>query len=127
LLEHLKYSGIDPQNLTDLVNIAVSLRDTYGIMPLDAVAKRHPIPNAVPVSYAMDSITINKTANVVLDIPRPSDLTIIVDITLGGTLSRTEPMKPPHAVPQRGNYLRLVGLTAVRRAPSANTGAKIRW
>jgi hypothetical protein len=29
----MKYSGIDPANLADLVAIAVSLKNKYGIMP----------------------------------------------------------------------------------------------
>jgi hypothetical protein len=95
LAERLKFSGMNPQNLEDLMGIVVSLRNKYGIMPFEAVAQGHPVPNALTVSYAMDSITINKIAAVVLDIPRLAALTIMprgipryaqfaVDITLGG-------------------------------------------
>jgi hypothetical protein len=95
LLERLKYSGIEAQNLEDLVAIAVSLKNKYGIMPFEATAHGQPAPNALILSYAMDSITINKIATVVLDIPRLAALTIMprgipryaqfaVDITLGG-------------------------------------------
>jgi hypothetical protein len=95
LLERLKYSGIDPRNLEDLIGIVVSLKNKYGITPFEAVALGHPVPNALTVSYGMDSITINKIASVVLDIPRLTALTIMprgipryaqfaVDITLGG-------------------------------------------
>jgi hypothetical protein len=42
LLERLKYSGIDPQNLADLVAIAVSLKNKYGIVPFAAVRARAP-------------------------------------------------------------------------------------
>jgi len=94
LLERLKYSGIDLQNLEDLIGIVVSLKNKYGIMPFEAFAQGHPVPNALTVSYAMDSITINKIASVVLGTPRLTALTIMfgipryaqfaVDITLRG-------------------------------------------
>jgi hypothetical protein len=95
LLERLKYSGIDPQNLADLVAIAVSLKNKYGIVPFAAVAQGHPIPNALAVSYLMEGITVNKIVSVVLDVPRLSAMKIMprglpkssqfeVEITLGG-------------------------------------------
>ena len=95
LLERLKYSGIDPQNLADLVAIAVSLKNKYGIVPFAAAAQGQPIPNALTVSYLMEGITINKIVSVVLDIPRLSAMKIVprgipksaqfeVQITLGG-------------------------------------------
>lgn len=91
----MKYSGIDPQNLADLVGIAVSLRNKYGITPFHAAAQGHPIPNALTVRYFLEGITVNKIVNIVLDIPRLSALTIMprgiprtaqfeVAITLGG-------------------------------------------
>lgn len=91
----MKFSGIDSQNLTDLVAIVVSLKNKYGIMPFAAAAQGHPVPNALTVSYVMESIAVNKIVSVVLDIPRLSALTILprgiprgaqfeVDITLGG-------------------------------------------
>jgi hypothetical protein len=76
-LERLKSCGIDAQNLEDPVGIVVSMKTKYGIMPFEAVAQGHPVPNALTVSYAMDSITTNKVASVVLDIPRLAALTIM--------------------------------------------------
>jgi hypothetical protein len=95
LLERMKYSAMDPQNLADLEAIVVSLKNKYGILPYAAEAQGHPVPNALVVSYAMESITVKKIASVVLDIPRLSALTIMprgipksaqfeVEITLGG-------------------------------------------
>ena len=95
LLERLKYSGIDPQNLADLVAIAVSLKNKYGVVPFAATAQGQPIPNALTVSYLMEGITVNKVVSVVLDIPRLSAMKIMprgipksaqfeVQITLGG-------------------------------------------
>jgi hypothetical protein len=95
LLERLKFSGIDPVNLADLVAIAVSLKHKYGIMPFAAAAQGHPIPNALTVRYIMEGITVNKIVSIVLDIPRLSALTIVprgvprtaqfeVAVTLGG-------------------------------------------
>jgi hypothetical protein len=95
LLECMKYSGIDPANLADLVAIAVSLKNKYGIMPFAAAAHGHPVPNALTVRYIMEGITVNKIVSIVLEIPRLSALTIMprgiprtaqfeVAITLGG-------------------------------------------
>ena len=95
LLEHMKFSGIERQNLTDLVSIVVSLKNKYGIVPLAAAAQGYPLPNALTVSYVIESIALNKIINVLLDIPRLKAITILplgipksaqfdVDITLGG-------------------------------------------
>ena len=95
LLERMKFSGIEPQNLTDLVGIIVSLKNKYGIVPFAAVTVGYPVPNAITISYVMESIALNKIMNILFDIPRLSALTILprgipksaqfeVDITLGG-------------------------------------------
>ena len=95
LLECMKYSGIDPQNLADLVTIAVSLKNKYGIMPFSAASQGVPVPNALTLRYFLEGITVNKIVSIVLDIPRLSALTIMprgiprtaqfeVAITLGG-------------------------------------------
>jgi hypothetical protein len=91
----MKYSGIDSANLADLVAIAVSLKDKYGVMPFAAAAPGHPVPNPLALSYMMEGITVSKIVNIVLDIPRLRALTIMprgiprtaqfeVAITLGG-------------------------------------------
>jgi hypothetical protein len=95
LLECMKYSGIDPANLADLVAIAVSLKNKYGIMPFAASAQGSPVPNALTVRYIMEGITVNQIVSIVLEIPRLSALTIMprgvpraaqfeVVVTLGG-------------------------------------------
>ena len=39
LVERLKFSGLAPENLEDLVSIIVSLKNKYGIVPFAAVAE----------------------------------------------------------------------------------------
>ena len=95
LLEHMKYSGVERDNLNDLVSIVVSLKNKYGIVPLAAAAQGSPTPNALKVSYAIESIALNKMLNVLVDVPRLHSITIMrlgipkssqfhVDITIGG-------------------------------------------
>jgi len=95
MLEHLKYSGIDPENLADLVGLFVGLKNKYGLVPFAITAESNPIPNAVTARYIVDSITINKIANVLLETPRLHRVTISphgiskssqyeLDVTLGG-------------------------------------------
>ena len=94
-MERMKFSGIDRDNLADLVSIVVSLKNKYGIVPLAAVAQGYPVPNALTVSHVIESIALNKIFNILLDIPRLSAITISplgfpksaqfdVGITLGG-------------------------------------------
>jgi hypothetical protein len=70
MLEHLRYSGIERENLTDLVSIFVSLKNKYGLLPFAMHAENHPVPNAVTARYVVDSLTLNKIANVLWDTPR---------------------------------------------------------
>jgi hypothetical protein len=95
LMERMKFSGMERQNLTDLISIIVSLKNKYGIVPLAAAAAGYPVPNALTVSYVMESLALNKIISVLLDIPRLNAITILplgvpksaqfdVDITLGG-------------------------------------------
>jgi hypothetical protein len=95
LLDRLKFSGIDPENLTDLVGIVVSLKNKYGIVPYATEAAGQPIPDAVTARYLLESLTLNKLLNVLLDTPRLHHVTIFprgipkstqfeVNITLGG-------------------------------------------
>jgi hypothetical protein len=95
LLEHLKYCGIDRENLADLVSIVVSLKNKYGVVPFAVAAQGSPVANALTVRYVMESLTLNKLMNILLDTPRLSALTIWprgiprsaqfeVHITLGG-------------------------------------------
>jgi hypothetical protein len=95
LMEHMRYSGIERENLADLISIIVGLKHKYGIVPLTATAQGYPEPNAIKVSYIMESIALHKIINILLDIPRLSSITMsplgiprssqfAVDITLGG-------------------------------------------
>jgi enoyl reductase-like protein len=70
MLDHLRYSGIERENLTDLVGIFVSLKNKYGLLPLAMDAESHPVPNAVTARYLVDSLTLNKIAHVLWDTPR---------------------------------------------------------
>lgn len=95
LFERMKHSGIEPENLSDLISIVVSLKNKYGLAPLGAVAHGYPVPNGLTVRYTMESITLNKVINVLLDTPRLSCVSIApqgiprstqfeVQIALGG-------------------------------------------
>jgi hypothetical protein len=70
MLEHLKYTGIGAENLADLVVLFVSLKNKYGLVPFAMVAESNPVPNAVMARYMVDSITVNKIVNVLLETPR---------------------------------------------------------
>ena len=95
LMERLKFSGIAPDNLADLVSIIVSLKNKYGIVPFAAAAEGRPVPDKLTARYTLESITLNKVMNVLLDTPRLDKVTILprgipkttqfeVNITLGG-------------------------------------------
>jgi hypothetical protein len=95
MLEHLRYSGIDQANLSDLVGIIISLKNKYGLMPFAMTGESNPVPNAVTARYTVDSIALNKLANILLDTPRLNRITIYrrgilksnefeLAITLGG-------------------------------------------
>ena len=95
LLERLRFSGIDPENLSDLVSIAVSLRNKYGLSPVGISALGAPIPDRIVTRYLIEGITVNKLSNILLDTPRLGEVTnrphglpltnkFEVSITLGG-------------------------------------------
>src|ERR1700751_3504483 len=95
LLEHFKFSGLAQENLADLVSILVSLKDKYGITPFGAVAVGQPVPKGVTAHYLMDSITLRKMINVLVDTFRIKRITLLprgipksaqfeVKVTLGG-------------------------------------------
>ena len=95
LLERMRYSGIEKENLADLVSIVVSLKNKYGIIPFTTGPTGLPVPNAMTASYIMDSLMMNKLMNVLLDTPRLAAMNIVprgipragqfeVTITLGG-------------------------------------------
>lgn len=70
MLERLKYSGIDKDNLSDLVGLFVSLKNKYGLMPISMVAESHPVPNAVTARYIVDFVSLSKLMGILVDTPR---------------------------------------------------------
>jgi hypothetical protein len=60
----------DTDNLSDLVGLFVSIKNKYGLVPFDIAAESYPIPNALTARYLVDSITITKITNFILDTPR---------------------------------------------------------
>lgn len=95
LLEHMKYGGIDRENLADLVSIVVSLKNKYGITPFAALPHGTPVPVGLTVRYQVESIMLPKLINIIYDTPRLNSLTVVprgipaaaqfeVRITLGG-------------------------------------------
>jgi len=47
LLDCLRHSGMDCENLADLVSIIVSLKNKYGIQPFTVAASIGPVPASV--------------------------------------------------------------------------------
>jgi hypothetical protein len=95
LLERLRFSGIEKDNLEDLVSIFSSLKNKYGIAPYAASAVGQPVSNALTARYLVESLTLNKVLNVLLDTPRLQSVTLMprgipkstqfeVHVTLGG-------------------------------------------
>jgi len=95
LLERMKFSGVEHENLADLISIVVSLKNKYGLMPFTAHAEGEPVPNALVVGYIMDTLSLNKIMNILVDTPRLLTLTLSprgipksgqyeVTVTLGG-------------------------------------------
>jgi hypothetical protein len=76
LLDRLKFSGLEKENLHDLVSIIISLKNKYGIAPLVMTPHGDPVPIGLTLSYIMDSITMNKLLKVLLDTPRLSSVTV---------------------------------------------------
>ena len=95
LLDRMRFSGIDQENLTDLVSIVASLKNKYGIAPFAATACGQPVPNGITARYLIDAITLNKVMNFLLDTPRLQSVCIVtrgiprtaqyeLHVTLGG-------------------------------------------
>ena len=77
LLEKLKFSGLEKENLTDLVSIVSSLKNKYGIAPHAVHAVGLPVRNGLAVHYQIDSIALHKLMNVLFDTPRLERVSII--------------------------------------------------
>jgi hypothetical protein len=95
LFDRLRFCGIDKDNLEDLVSIVTSLKNKYGLAPYAVAAQGQPVPNSLAASYLIDSITLNKVMNVLMDTPRlqmvgilprgiPKSNQFELEITLGG-------------------------------------------
>jgi hypothetical protein len=95
LFERMKFSGLDKENLTDLISIVVSLKNKYGIVPFAASPKGHPVPDGLTVRYLLEGTSLHKVVNILLDTPRlnscialprgiPSASQFDVSISLGG-------------------------------------------
>jgi hypothetical protein len=95
LFDRMKYCGIERENLEDLVSIVASIKNKYGIAPFAVNPIGHPVPNGLTARYVVETIALNKIMNVLLDIPRLTQVSISprgiprsnqfdVDITLGG-------------------------------------------
>jgi len=76
LLERLRFSGIEKENLADLISIVASLKNKYGIAPFSVRVKGAPVPNALTMYYLVDSITLHKLMNGLLDTPRLDRISI---------------------------------------------------
>jgi hypothetical protein len=95
LFERMKFCGIERENLEDLVSIVAGIKNKYGIVRFDVIPIGHPVPNGLTARYFVETITLNKIMNVLLDTPRLTQVSILprgiprsnqfdVDITLGG-------------------------------------------
>jgi hypothetical protein len=77
LLERLKFSGMQKENLTDLVNIVTSLKNKYGIVPFAVVVQGEPVPNFLTARYLMDTLLLNKLMNLLLDTSRLASVLVV--------------------------------------------------
>jgi len=95
LFDRMRFSGIERENLEDLVSIVTSLKNKYGIVPFAVTPQGHPVPNSLTARYVVESIILNKIMNVLLDTPRLHQMCILprgipksnqfeVNVTLGG-------------------------------------------
>jgi hypothetical protein len=77
LLEKLRFSGLDRENLADLVSIVSSLKNKYGIAPFAAHAEGAPAPRGLTAHYVVDSIALHKLMNVLFETPRLEKLSVL--------------------------------------------------
>ena len=70
LFERLRFCGFQPENLNDLISILVSLKNKYGIVPFAIAGEGQTIAYAVRARYLLESVTLSKIVNVILDTPR---------------------------------------------------------
>ena len=60
LLECVKFSRIQKENLTDLVHIVTSLKNKYSIVPFVVAVQGEPVRNALAARYLMDTLLRNQ-------------------------------------------------------------------
>lgn len=77
LLERLRFVGFEKSNLEDIVSILASLKNKYGITPYAVLPYGDPIPNCLSSRYLIETVTLSKMINVLLDTPRLQALTIL--------------------------------------------------
>jgi hypothetical protein len=95
LFDRMRFSGVEKENLEDLVSIGASLKNKYGIVPFGMNPQGQPVPNGWTARYLIESITPDKMMIVLLDTPRlqtvsisprgiPKSTQFEVHVTLGG-------------------------------------------
>jgi hypothetical protein len=67
---------MDRENLADLANIIVSLRNKYGIQPFSVSRSSRPAPTEPTVRCLLKSAMLNKLMNLLLDTPRLSEMSV---------------------------------------------------
>ncbi|HVO58130.1 MAG TPA: hypothetical protein VMT51_10580 [Dongiaceae bacterium] len=77
LQERLKFSGMQRENLTDLIGIIASLKNKYSIIPFAVAVQGEPVPNALTARYLMDGLILNKLMNLLLDTPRLASVLVV--------------------------------------------------
>ncbi len=76
LIDRLRYSGMDRENLSDLVSIIASLKNKYGIQPFAVNSVGSPNPTALIARYNLQATMLNKLMNLLLDTPRLVELAV---------------------------------------------------
>jgi hypothetical protein len=77
LFDRMRFSGIERENLEDLVGIVTSLKNKYGIVPFAVTPQGHPVPNTMTARYVVETTTLNKIINILLDTPRLQQMCIL--------------------------------------------------
>ena len=77
LFDRMRFSGIERENLEDLVGIVTSLKNKYGIVPFAVTPQGHPVPNTMTARYLVETTTLNKIMNILLDTPRLQQMCIL--------------------------------------------------
>jgi hypothetical protein len=77
LLDRLRFSGLEKENLNDLVSSIISIKNKFGFVPFAITSNGQPVPNGVVASYLIESTMMNKLLNIFLDTPRLSSVTVV--------------------------------------------------